>query len=506
MDCVEAASYRTNKLIRNAIMLASKRQISNLKNKRFLRLHWKIFFPVVILMWFIIGLTIFCFVHHENLRMKQNLENRLLNVNNTVIEAYNRGDKLQRTVNFVRLFIDNTTLAPLRLTVYDNDGNMIADNPEETLLLYDENGNIDPDIADLLSQKDRTTFVKEIPYKGATSMLAAKQSADGRIVSLAALPYDSEVQNFVRTDPMVWLMVIFLGILTSIIAYFGARAVCKNIYNLRDYASAIAEDRLPDNPDDIKFSKDELGDVSRYLMSIYREKITAEQEKMHHERRVTMNISHELKTPVTIIKGYIDTVLSSPDMPDEMRDKFLHRIKDNTDRLAILMRDVTLIMSLGENEKGPNISPVNIHTLGLRIAEDVAQGNIAEGMTFHVDIPENINILGNESLLTNAILNLINNAYRYSEGDSITLRYDHTAGNMAYFEFYDNGVGVKPEHFARLFDLFYRVDNGRARKNGGSGLGLPMVKRVITLLGGTIKVEDAQPTGLKFVFSLPVAI
>ena len=97
-----------------------------------MRLHWRLYFPLVAMLWLIIGITIFYFVSHEKNRQQQNLENRLLNVNNTVIEAYNNGVNLQETVNFIRLFTDNTTLTPLRITVYDKYGTMVADNPATT--------------------------------------------------------------------------------------------------------------------------------------------------------------------------------------------------------------------------------------------------------------------------------------------------------------------------------------------------------------------------------------
>lgn len=105
-----------------------------------LRLQWRLFFPLVGLLWLIIAITMTYFVNHERQRQKENLETRLLNVNYTVVDAYERGVDLQETVNFIRLFTDHTTLSPLRITVYNDRGEMIADNPEATINLFDENG------------------------------------------------------------------------------------------------------------------------------------------------------------------------------------------------------------------------------------------------------------------------------------------------------------------------------------------------------------------------------
>ena len=109
-------------------------------NKSILQLHWRLFLPLVGLLWLTIGITIIYFVNHEKHRQRENLENRLLNVNNTVISAYGNGADLQKTVDFIKLFTDETTLDPLRLTVYDDNGNMVADNPEATILLRDSTG------------------------------------------------------------------------------------------------------------------------------------------------------------------------------------------------------------------------------------------------------------------------------------------------------------------------------------------------------------------------------
>ena len=271
-------------------------------NKSILQLHWRLFLPLVGLLWLTIGITIIYFVNHEKHRQRENLENRLLNVNNTVISAYGNGADLQKTVDFIKLFTDETTLDPLRLTVYDDNGNMVADNPEATILLRDSNGRPIVELNRLLlSHKDST--VHDISLDSNKFMVSSKTSPDGKIHSFAALPYKGEVLAFLSINPMVWIVVIMLGILLSVLIYFGVRAICQNVYTLRDFAQAIASDDLPENVDSWHFSKDEFGDVSRNLLTVYRDKIHAEKEKMHHERQIGINVSHELNTPVGIIKG-----------------------------------------------------------------------------------------------------------------------------------------------------------------------------------------------------------
>lgn len=253
-------------------------QVKFMAKQHILRLHWKLFIPLVTLLWLIIGITIIYFVAHEKQRQKENLENRLLNVNNTVIDAYERGVDLQKTVDFIRHFTDNTTLAPLRITVYDSIGNMVADNPEVTIPIYDKDGKINPDYKNLL-RSNSLPEVQDVEHNDVKSMISSRKSPDGKIYSLAALPYEGEVLDFLSIDPMVWILVIVLGVFSSVLAFFGVRAVCRNVYALRDFAQAVSTDNLPDDIDSLGFSKDELGDVSKNLLRLYRDKMHAEQEK-----------------------------------------------------------------------------------------------------------------------------------------------------------------------------------------------------------------------------------
>ncbi len=471
---------------------------------RITKLHWRLFLPLTGLLWLIIGITIFHFVSHEKQRQRENLENRLLNVNTTVIDAYERGGQLQETVNFIRLFIDKTTLAPLRITVYDSNGGMVADNPSATLPVFTDSGELNTEFEHLVNDHGSSS-VQDMTVDNERIMICSKKSLDGHIYSFAALPYEGEVTAFLGIDPMVWIVVILLGVILTVLTYFGVRAVCRNVYALRDFAEAVSSDRIPDDLEKWHFSKDELGEVSRHLLTLYRERIHAQQEKILHERQIGMNVSHELKTPVGIIKGYLDTVLSSEDMPPELQHKFLVRAQQNTDRLTTLLNDLSMVMRLQNQGEMSDLTTIELHKFVSQLAEDIRHGNITGEMTFDYSIPDNCRIRGHESLLTNALLNLIYNAARHSEGTRMSLRWLGEEGGFHLFSFSDNGIGVDEEHHDRLFDLFYRVDKGRARKNGGSGLGLPLVRRIINAMGGSITVGNSSEGGLEFIFTLPAA-
>lgn len=467
-----------------------------------MRLHWKLFIPLTALLWLIIGITICYFVTHERQRLKDNLENRLLNVNSTVVEAYERGANLQETVDFIKLFTGQTTLDPLRITVYANNGEMIADNIEKTIHIFDENGNLLPEFRSMWNNIGGV-YVHDMSMEHDKFMICSKTSSDGNIHSFAALPYNEVVIDFFGIDPMIWVVVFGLGILSSMLVYFGTRTVCRNVYALRDFAEAISSNRLPENVNSWKFSKDELGEVSRKLLLLYRDKLHAENEKINHERQIGMNISHELNTPISIIKGYVDTILSNPDMPEDVRNRFLIRTKQGTDRITSLIKDVNMVMRLQETGSKLECETIYINDIAEKLSEYINQDNIANGMKFDYYVPDNCPVTVHEPLLMNAMLNLTYNAARYSEGTRISLKWLREENGNEVFSFSDNGIGVGEEHLGRLFDMFYRVDSGRSRKVGGSGLGLPLVRKIINAMGGEISVRNATSGGLEFIFSLP---
>lgn len=472
-----------------------------MQRNHFIKLHWKLFFPIVGIIWLIIGINIIYSVNHDKHRQMENLENRLLNVNNTVLDAYDRGVDLQKTVNFIRLFTGETTLEPLRLTIYNDSGKMIADNPGTTILLHDKDGNPIPELK-MLMKNNGNTSVRNMVMDNTVCMVSAMKSKDGHLYSFAALPYEGEVLAFLKVDPMVWIVILILGIISSVLAYLGLKAICHDVYSLRDFANDIASDRIPDI-DSRHFSNDELGDVSRNLMTLYRNKLHAEQEKTLHERLISQNLSHELRTPVGIIKGYLDTLIGNDDIPEEQRKHFLLRAQQNADRLSDLINYIGEITRIDQNHSSSGFTTFNFHETVERLADDIAAGKIAGDMEFIYDIPDHCMVTGNETLLSNALLNLVNNAEKYSGGTRMELRLIKTENGLHYFSFADNGRGVSNQHLSQLFDLFYRVDSGRSRKNGGSGLGLPIVKRIFTTLGGDISVSNATSGGLEFIFSIP---
>ena len=165
--------------------------------------------------------------------------------------------------------------------------------------------------------------------------------------------------------------------------------------------------------------------------------------------------------------------------------------------------DISTITRLDEAGNKIPTTEVDYHDLAYTVSNDLETSGINGNLSFVYDIPLDCTVNGNYTLLSNMLLNLIRNAAAYSHGSEIKLRLINETAKYYTFSFADNGVGVPQEHIPHLFERFYRVDTGRSRKVGGTGLGLPIVKNTITTLGGTISVRNGAAGGLEFVFTLP---
>ena len=231
--------------------------------------------------------------------------------------------------------------------------------------------------------------------------------------------------------------------------------------------------------------------------------VTQEEEQVRLKRQLTQNIAHELKTPVSSIQGYLETIVNNPTLPREKINAFLERSYAQSNRLAHLLRDISVLTRMEEAPNMIETEPVNLTTMMRNILNEVTLELEEKQITAHNMLPEGLTVQGNSSLLYSIFRNLTDNAIAYAGTHiSITIRCFREDERFYYFSFSDTGVGVDPEHLSRLFERFYRVDKGRSRKLGGTGLGLAIVKNAVILHGGTIFAKNTPGGGLEFIFTL----
>lgn len=231
--------------------------------------------------------------------------------------------------------------------------------------------------------------------------------------------------------------------------------------------------------------------------------VTQEEEQVNLKRQLTQNIAHELKTPVSSIQGYLETIVSNENIPREKVNVFLERCYAQSNRLSRLLRDISVLTRMDEAANMIDMERVDISLLVGNIINEVSLELDEKHITVINSLKKNIQIKGNYSLIYSIFRNLMDNAIAYA-GTNIQININcfREDENFYYFSFADTGVGVPPEHLNRLFERFYRVDKGRSRKLGGTGLGLAIVKNAVIIHGGSISAKNNQGGGLEFVFTL----
>ncbi len=231
--------------------------------------------------------------------------------------------------------------------------------------------------------------------------------------------------------------------------------------------------------------------------------VTQEEEQVRVKRQLTQNIAHELKTPVSSIQGYLETMVSNPDLPRERINTFLERSYAQSNRLVHLLRDISALTRMDDAPDMVEMEPVNLTTLVNNMLNEVTLELEEKHISAQNLLPDGLTINGNASLLYSVFRNLTDNAIAYAGTEiTLTIRCFREDERFYYFSFSDTGVGVTSEHLSRLFERFYRVDKGRSRKLGGTGLGLAIVKNAVLLHGGSIFAKNNPGGGLEFIFTL----
>ncbi|MDL2243862.1 HAMP domain-containing histidine kinase, partial [Bacteroidales bacterium OttesenSCG-928-J19] len=209
------------------------------------------------------------------------------------------------------------------------------------------------------------------------------------------------------------------------------------------------------------------------------------------------------RTPVTGIRGYLETLLEQP-LSEEQARYFVKQAYDQTIALSELICDMSLITKMEEAAQSFTLERVNLSLLLQTLKEDLSSSLKEKEMTMQWEIDEKIEITGNKSLLYAIFRNLVDNAIKYA-GEQVHIRINlyNEDRESYYFSFYDTGVGIPDEsHLNRLFERFYRINEGRERDTGGSGLGLSIVKNAILFHKGNIVAKNRAGGGLEFLFRI----
>jgi two-component system, OmpR family, phosphate regulon sensor histidine kinase PhoR len=222
-------------------------------------------------------------------------------------------------------------------------------------------------------------------------------------------------------------------------------------------------------------------------------------------REFVANVSHELKTPITTIKGFVETLREGALEDPEYARSFLERIAQNVDRLNVLIEDLLSLSRIEQDVENSEILlvPGSVRDIVQSAVLSVVHAADAKKISVKFLDAEDCEARINSTLLEQAVINLLDNAIKYSEpGKSVEVQLERRE-QVCEIQVRDQGCGIEEQHLPRLFERFYRVDKARSRKMGGTGLGLAIVKHIVEAHKGTVTVKSTPGAGSVFTLSIP---
>ncbi len=345
-------------------------------------------------------------------------------------------------------------------------------------------------------------------------MLSTKNFSPQQLAALTALALSVPITLGIFVFKPVWwiallsFVVIFLGSFGLILytlqnfIYRKIKLIYKLIYqtkaNKREefyYKNILPQKSIDEVREDVEaWAKQKKNEIE----------VLKQNEVFRKE--FLQNLSHELKTPIFAIQGYVDTLLGGALNNESVNTKFLNNTSRNIDRLVNLLDDLDEISRLESGRQKLNLSNFIIQdlyrevveSLDLKAREKKTQFIIKKGCEFPLSVH------ADKEKIRQVLINLVDNAIKYGkENGTVEASFYNVDGRTTLIEISDNGYGIAEEHLPRIFERFYRTDLARSRKEGGSGLGLSICKHIVEAHGETMHVRSKIDVGTTIGFSLP---
>lgn len=432
-------------------------RIKNLSQKR----------PIILLLIFTWGIVV-CFVLLGYFRERRSnvelLDSSLYQFNLRVAEGYLNG----KDITMLKFYnFDNSDTA--RVTILDLKGNTLYESDKGRLPL--SNYSIHSEVADAIANGRGQSFGRYAINSDIEYFFSAVRVDN--IIFRSALPYNSSISKLLEPEREFILYIIGITALMSVVGI-------TTIKRLRISAETIEAQ--------------------------HNEAIHNQSEMIRIKKQLTNNINHELKTPISAIYGYLETIINNPDLDQSIKDQFIQKSYKQSLRLIDLLKDISEITKMDEASINYQMDKVSMKEVLDEILSGLSMELAQSNIRVNYDIPPKVVLMGNRSLVHSMFSNLITNAISYSGARDIFISVEDRGDSHYYITLYDNGIGVESKHLPHLFERFYRIDKGRSRKLGGTGLGLAIVKNAVNLHGGTISASTHLSGGLMFKFSMRKAI
>jgi signal transduction histidine kinase len=298
-----------------------------------------------------------------------------------------------------------------------------------------------------------------------------------------------------------WWQLLAAGFAAAAIALISARFLARGMTTpLREMASAARRMAHGDYRDRVKAcSRDEVGQLAEAFNRMASQLEGVEQSR----RELVGNVSHELKTPISALQAHLENLLDGVEEPNP---KVLALMLGQCERLARLVEQLLDLSRLESGDVPLELEPVRLAPLVDQVVAEVGVARAGRSVLVRNEVATGLPvIMADRERLHQVLFNLLDNAFRFTPaGGTVTVEAHLEDGSCAV-SVKDTGAGIAEEHLTRVFERFYRVDSSRARRDGGTGIGLAIARSVVEAHGGRIWAEQAEPAGATFRFLLPAS-
>lgn len=327
-------------------------------------------------------------------------------------------------------------------------------------------------------------------------------------MSFVALVFDYTKDRLVHDQStfyltFIWCVVIIFGINYVILDYLFNFYGKKQIQRI---STILPEEFATEDHNDLNFK--ELGERFTEFSQKNATELDTMKEMEKYRKEYIGNVSHELKTPLFSIQGYVETLIDGGVENLAIRDKYLERIDKSVERLLTIVKDLDMINQYESGEIILNVTTFDINLLIREIIDllDLEAQRKDSKIQLQTSATQ-ILVNADKHKISQVLINLISNAIHYANRDKAQIIIKtNILRNKVLVEVQDNGMGIKPENLPRIFERFYRVESSRNRKDGGSGLGLAIVKHILEAHGENISVQSVYLEGTQFSFLLEKSI
>ncbi|NLK99851.1 MAG: GHKL domain-containing protein [Clostridiales bacterium] len=455
-------------------------------------------FIIILLLALILSGSIFSLVISNVL--SRNTRQNMLNILHILDETLDYDKDLKGQIDQLTLLYENSKA---RITIMDIKGIILVDSNISDYVNMENH--IDREEIQQALREGKGAARRKSGTLNISMLYVSYISRQGDYILRIAMPFSGLWDYVLILFPAILMSLGVSLIISLILANRFSRTITKPLYEISEQLL-----KLQENNPEFSFKPYEyfelnlIADTTKRMADAVKESIKKiEFEKLIRQEFFT-NASHELKTPITSIRGYIELLENGMATDENMKLEFMGRIKKEAQNMTELINDILMISRLETKEVEVIRTDVRICSLINELIASLKPLAAENNITIEMSCKP-IVISANHGQMRELFNNLLTNAIKYNKPNGQVKVYVTTEGNDAIFIVEDSGVGIPEESRQRVFERFYRVDRGRSKKLGGTGLGLSIVKHIVNYYNGTIELDSKEGRGSKFTVRIPMS-